>query len=58
MAASRAYVPSYSELYSISDLHLGGARPGGQIFCQGARLKAFLEQLAKKPGPLLPGHRR
>jgi UDP-2,3-diacylglucosamine pyrophosphatase LpxH len=51
VAASRAYVPSYSELYSISDLHLGGARPGGQIFCQGARLKAFLEQLAKKPGP-------
>lgn len=51
MAASRAYVPSYNELYSISDLHLGGARPAGQIFNQGARLKAFLERLAKRPGP-------
>jgi UDP-2,3-diacylglucosamine pyrophosphatase LpxH len=40
-------VPVYSELYSISDLHLGGAQ-GTQMFCQGARLKAFIESLAKK----------
>jgi UDP-2,3-diacylglucosamine pyrophosphatase LpxH len=50
--AVRASVPSYDELYSISDLHLGGASPGGQIFCQGPRLKAFLEALSKKPGSL------
>ena len=52
MGSRRTDVPSYRELYSISDLHLGGSRPGGQIFCQGARLKAFLERLAGKPGPL------
>jgi UDP-2,3-diacylglucosamine pyrophosphatase LpxH len=52
VATSRAFVPSYDELYSISDLHLGGARPGGQIFCQGARLKSFLQTLAGKSGPL------
>lgn len=52
MASSRTCVPTYAELYSISDLHLGGSRPGGQIFCQGARLQAFLERLADKPGPM------
>jgi hypothetical protein len=52
VGSRRADVPSYRELYSISDLHLGGSRPGGQIFGQGARLKAFLERLAGKPGPL------
>jgi UDP-2,3-diacylglucosamine pyrophosphatase LpxH len=45
-------IPSYVELYSISDLHLGGTTPAGQIFCQGARAKAFAEKLAKLPGPL------
>ena len=47
-----ASLPRYDELYSISDLHLGGALPKGQIFCRGERLKAFLEALSKKPGPL------
>ena len=52
MTPLRPRVPSYDELYSISDLHLGGARAGGQIFNKGARLKTFLERLAAKPGPL------
>jgi UDP-2,3-diacylglucosamine pyrophosphatase LpxH len=45
-------IPQYRELYSISDLHLGGVSPKNQIFCQGRRLKAFIEELAAKPGPL------
>src|SRR5262245_38883627 len=45
-------VPSYRELYSISDLHLGGPHPGMQMFNQGERLKAFIESLISKPGPL------
>jgi len=45
-------IPSYVELYSISDLHLGGTTPAGQIFCQGARVKALAEKLAELPGPL------
>jgi UDP-2,3-diacylglucosamine pyrophosphatase LpxH len=45
-------VPQYRELYSISDLHLGGSSPKSQIFCQGKRLKAFIGSLAEKPGPL------
>ena len=45
-------VPQYRELYSISDLHLGGTSPKNQIFCHGKRLKAFVESLAAKPGPL------
>src|SRR4029453_13449773 len=45
-------VPRYGELYSISDLHLGGTSPKNQIFCHGKRLKAFVESLAAKPGPL------
>jgi UDP-2,3-diacylglucosamine pyrophosphatase LpxH len=45
-------VPQYRELYSISDLHLGGVSPKSQIFSQGQRLKAFIESLAAKPGPL------
>lgn len=45
-------VPTYSELYTISDLHLGGS-PGMQMFCQGLRLQAFIESLAdKKNGKL------
>src|SRR5690242_15314945 len=46
-------IPSYKELYSISDLHLGGAVPRGQIFGQAKRLQLFLKSLAQKPGPLL-----
>ena len=49
----KAY-PEYSELYVISDLHLGG-KPGMQIFCQGERLKQFLEWLGKQADELLEG---
>jgi UDP-2,3-diacylglucosamine pyrophosphatase LpxH len=45
-------VPQYRELYSISDLHLGGTSPKNQIFCQGQRLNAFIGTLSEKPGPL------
>jgi UDP-2,3-diacylglucosamine pyrophosphatase LpxH len=45
-------LPTYTELYSISDLHMGGHSPQGQIFNQGGRLRAFIEQLAGRPGPL------
>src|SRR4051794_3053757 len=36
------------ELYSVSDLHLGGA-PGGQIFNQGPRLAGLIDYLQKRP---------
>lgn len=45
-------IPSYRELYSISDLHLGGEAPDSQIFCQGARVRAFLDRLSRKPESL------
>src|SRR5689334_3105931 len=45
-------IPIYTELYSISDLHLGGALPRNQIFREGRRAKAFIKSLALKPGPL------
>lgn len=46
--------PAFSELYSISDLHMGG-KPGFQIFKQGPLLAEFIRRLAVKPtdgGPL------
>lgn len=46
-------IPKYKELYSISDLHLGGVLPRGQIFGQAQRLRLFLRSLADKPGPLV-----
>jgi UDP-2,3-diacylglucosamine pyrophosphatase LpxH len=36
------------ELYSVSDLHFGGA-PGTQIFNQGPRLAALVDYLQKRP---------
>lgn len=39
--------PEYSELYVISDLHLGGEKPRMQIFNRGERLKKFLIHLRK-----------
>lgn len=36
------------ELYSVSDLHFGGA-PGFQIFNQGARLAALIDHLQARP---------
>jgi UDP-2,3-diacylglucosamine pyrophosphatase LpxH len=40
-------VPQFQQLHVVSDLHLGGA-PGFQIFNQGKRLAAFIQQLAEK----------
>lgn len=39
---------TYHELYSVSDLHLGGA-PGHQIFSQGTKLAAFVDYLQARP---------
>ncbi len=39
---------SVDELYSVSDLHLGGP-PGGQIFNQGTALAALIDTLQKRP---------
>jgi UDP-2,3-diacylglucosamine pyrophosphatase LpxH len=44
-------IPNYIELYSISDLHLGGVLPSGQIFRQGERARLFIESLALRQGP-------
>lgn len=41
-------VPEYDELFSISDLHIGG-EPGRQIFKEADRLDAFARTLAKHP---------
>lgn len=43
-----SWPPEFDELYSVSDLHLGG-QEGFQIFDQGERLAAFLGWLAAKP---------
>jgi UDP-2,3-diacylglucosamine pyrophosphatase LpxH len=41
-------VPQYSDLYVISDLHMGGS-PGQQIFDQGALLEQVIDSLAAQP---------
>lgn len=48
----RESVPSYDELYSISDLHLGGSEREGQIFCRGERVRKLCDHLKKKEGRL------
>jgi UDP-2,3-diacylglucosamine pyrophosphatase LpxH len=52
MASPQGAIPQFAELYSISDLHLGGFGVERQIFHQGRRLEAFLERLAKRTVPL------
>lgn len=42
-------LPEYDELFSISDLHMGG-EPGRQIFREGERLAAFARTLAARQG--------
>jgi UDP-2,3-diacylglucosamine pyrophosphatase LpxH len=42
---SQSTYPEFSELYVISDLHLGGEEPNGQIFRQGKRLENFIRRL-------------
>ncbi|RYZ09221.1 MAG: phosphoesterase [Myxococcales bacterium] len=38
-----------SELHVVSDLHLGGAAPGSQIFKEGTRLAALIRGLRRRP---------
>src|SRR4051794_17251077 len=41
-------LPEFDELYSISDLHMGG-RTGFQIFNSGDALAGFIEHIRKLP---------
>jgi UDP-2,3-diacylglucosamine pyrophosphatase LpxH len=43
-------LPIFDELYSISDLHMGG-RTGFQIFNAGTDLEAFIEHIRTLPAP-------
>jgi UDP-2,3-diacylglucosamine pyrophosphatase LpxH len=43
-------IPQFDELYSISDLHMGGAEPGAQIFKSGPELAKLIEFLRTKSG--------
>lgn len=40
----------FDELYSVSDLHMGGADPDPQIFKSGPELAALINHLKTKPG--------
>lgn len=52
MAISSQGVPSFDALYAVSDLHMGGAGPGAQIFDSGAELAGLILHLAQKPGKI------
>lgn len=41
-------LPTFDELFSISDLHMGG-RPGFQIFNSGKELAAFIDHVRTRP---------
>jgi UDP-2,3-diacylglucosamine pyrophosphatase LpxH len=43
-------IPQFDELYSVSDLHMGGAQSGSQIFNSGSELARLIEFLRTKPG--------
>jgi UDP-2,3-diacylglucosamine pyrophosphatase LpxH len=43
-------IPQFDELYSVSDLHMGGLGAGGQIFDSGHELGGLIEHLRTKPG--------
>jgi UDP-2,3-diacylglucosamine pyrophosphatase LpxH len=43
-------IQQFDELYSVSDLHMGGAGPGAQIFKSGPELAKLIEFLQTKPG--------
>lgn len=45
-------IPSFDELYVISDLHLGGDRPDFQIFNAGEQLERLISYLTARPGEL------
>ncbi|HMM92956.1 metallophosphoesterase [Bradyrhizobium sp.] len=50
MPARSDNIPQFDELYSVSDLHMGGAETGSQIFNSGAELAKLIEFLRTKPG--------
>jgi UDP-2,3-diacylglucosamine pyrophosphatase LpxH len=43
-------IPQFDELYSVSDLHMGGSEPGTQIFDSGPVLAKLINFLRTKPG--------
>jgi UDP-2,3-diacylglucosamine pyrophosphatase LpxH len=43
-------IPQFDELYSVSDLHMGGSEPGTQIFDSGPVLGKLIDFLRTKPG--------
>jgi UDP-2,3-diacylglucosamine pyrophosphatase LpxH len=43
-------IPHFDELYSVSDLHMGGEGTGAQIFNAGSELGLLIRHLRTKPG--------
>jgi UDP-2,3-diacylglucosamine pyrophosphatase LpxH len=43
-------IQQFDELYSVSDLHMGGLGPGAQIFDSGPELAKLIDHLRTKPG--------
>jgi hypothetical protein len=43
-------IPQFDELYSVSDLHMGGLGAGAQIFDSGRELGRMIDHLRTKPG--------
>jgi UDP-2,3-diacylglucosamine pyrophosphatase LpxH len=41
--------PQFDELYSVSDLHMGGETPGAQIFASGDELAALIQYVRDQP---------
>src|SRR5262245_33342096 len=41
--------PQFDELYSVSDLHMGGETPGAQIFASGAELASLIQYVRELP---------
>jgi UDP-2,3-diacylglucosamine pyrophosphatase LpxH len=46
-------IPQFDELYSVSDLHMGGLGPGAQIFNSGKELAALIDHLRARPGKIV-----
>ena len=41
--------PQFDELYSVSDLHMGGETPGAQIFASGSELASLIQYIRDLP---------
>jgi UDP-2,3-diacylglucosamine pyrophosphatase LpxH len=46
-------IPQFDELYSVSDLHMGGLGTGAQIFSSGKELAALIDHLGTKKGKIV-----